>query len=118
MTVSLLSPLCCFSFDDISQKLKGEVELRGGLKIGNHLFYMDDLKVIAESTEKAKENHYLLQREFQSLGMMINEAKCGVFTKCLKIPDEMNGIPKSNTRNTIQIPWDRNGRSISSKNIE
>ena len=53
--------------DDISKKLNGEVELRGGLKIGNHIFYMDDLKVIADSTEKA-ENHYLLQKEFQSLG--------------------------------------------------
>ena len=65
MTVSLLSSLL-FTFDDISQKLKGEVELRGGMKIGNHLFYMDDLKVIAESTEKAEENHYLLKQEFQS----------------------------------------------------
>ena len=26
--------------------------------------------------------------------MMINEAKCFVFGKCLKIPDEMNGIPR------------------------
>ena len=26
--------------------------------------------------------------------MMRNEAKCGVFAKGLKIPDEMNGIPR------------------------
>ena len=70
------------------------MELRGGMKIGNNLFYMDDLKVIADSTEKAEENHYLLQQEFQNLGMMRNEAKCGVFTKGLRIQDEMNGIPR------------------------
>ena len=77
-----LSPLLFVIYiDDISQKLKGEVELRGGMKIGNNLFYMDDLEVVVGSTEKEEENHYLLQQEFQSLGMMINETKCFVFGK-------------------------------------
>ena len=50
-----LSPLLFVIYiDDISQKLKGEVELRGGKKIRNHLFYMDDLKVISGSTEKGR----------------------------------------------------------------
>ena len=55
---------------------------------------MDDLKVIVGSTEKAEENHYLLQQEFQSFWMMRNETKCGVFAKGLRIQNEMNGTQR------------------------
>ncbi len=60
---------------------------------------MDDLKVVCESEEEAREAHWVVQQKFLELGISLNEKKCGVFAHGIPIPQELQGIPEVTDRN-------------------
>ena len=39
------------------------------------------------------EEHDIIKEEFASLNLEINDAKCGIFSKGLQIPENMSTIP-------------------------
>jgi len=95
-----LSPLLfVLSINTVSKRINQKVEMsrpsrteREVERTLNHLFFMDDLKVVAFSTQEMEECHNIVKEEFASLNLEINDAKCGIFSKGLQIPENMSTI--------------------------
>ena len=65
-----------------------------GRSLMNHIFYMDDLKVICEDKEEISNAHQMIMRLFSDIGMEVNTSKCGlIMHKTKEIPIGMEDIP-------------------------
>ena len=60
----------------------------------NHIFYMDDLKVITSNLKQMKCVDSIIRKTFKAIGLKVNDKKCGIMWKGkFEVPDELKDIP-------------------------
>ena len=82
----------------------------------NVCYFIDDLRVVTNSTNDMKTAHQMIKEYAQSIGMKINYEKCAIIQRGLQRPSTMNDIPIVKSFTYLGIPINANGANEKEQN--
>ena len=59
-----------------------------------HTLYMDDLRIITNSSSVANEVNKKIIQKIKDIGMKVNKSKCGMYRNKLELTEELKEIPE------------------------